>query len=120
MQAKAVEEARAWVKGLEFRVNGRSIEPHFEKAELAMDTGAGAMPVLRITALLSLGVAAGDLEYEDRNYAGRAGWKEIVIAAAPGASIAKASASNKDRSQALTAYPQDPTVQPPQDLIAKV
>src|SRR5947208_2301660 len=45
MELKAGEEARAWVKGLEFRVNGRSVQPHFEKAELAVDTGAGAMPV---------------------------------------------------------------------------
>ena len=44
--AKAVEEARAWAKGLEFRVNGRSVEPHFDKAELVMETGAGAMPVM--------------------------------------------------------------------------
>src|SRR5262245_33139153 len=56
LEAKAAEEARGWVKGLEFRVNGRSVEPHFEKADFTMDTGAGAMPVLRIGARLSLGV----------------------------------------------------------------
>ena len=49
LERKAAEEARAWVNGLSFRVNGRSVQPHFEKAELAMDTGAGGMPVLRIT-----------------------------------------------------------------------
>jgi nickel/cobalt transporter (NicO) family protein len=120
LERKAAEEARAWVKGLSFRVNGRSVQPHFEKAELAMDTGAGGMPVIRISSHLSLGVAAGDLEYEDRNYAGRAGWKEIVIAAGPGAAISKASADDRERSQGLTAYPQDPTVAPPQDLQAKL
>jgi ABC-type nickel/cobalt efflux system permease component RcnA len=120
LEAKAAEEARAFVKGLEFRVNGRSVEPHFDKTELFTDTGAGAMPVMRIATRLSLGIAAGELEYGDRNYAGRAGWKEIVIAAAPGASIAKATGDDADRSQGLTAYPQDPTVQPPQDLHAKL
>jgi nickel/cobalt transporter (NicO) family protein len=120
LERKATEEARAWVAGLSFRVNGRSVQPHFEKAELTMDTGAGGMPVMRISTRLSLGVAAGDLEYEDRNYPGRAGWKEIVIAAGPGAAISKATAGDRERSQGLTAYPQDPTVAPPQDLQAKL
>jgi ABC-type nickel/cobalt efflux system permease component RcnA len=44
--------------------------------------------------------------YEDRNYQGRSGWKEIV---GPG---------GKDRSGGLTAYPQDPMVAPPQELKA--
>ena len=120
LEQKASEEARAWIKGLSFRVNGRSVEPHFEKAELVMDTGAGGMPVMRISSRLSLGVAAGDLEYEDHNYAGRAGWKEIVIAAGKGSAITKATAADQERSQALTAYPQDPTIAPPQDLQAKL
>ena len=85
-----------------------------------METGAGGMPVMRITTRLSLAVAAGDLEYEDHNYAGRAGWKEIVIASGPGAAISKATAHDRERSQGLTAYPQDPTVAPPQDLQAKL
>jgi ABC-type nickel/cobalt efflux system permease component RcnA len=120
LERKAAEEARAWIRNLSFRVNGRGVEPHFETAALVMDKGAGGMPVMRITARLSMGIAAGDLEYEDRNYAGRAGWKEIVIAAGPGASITTASAGDRDRSQALTAYPADPTVAPPQELSAKL
>ena len=77
--------------GLWFRVNRRSVRPHFDTAELAMDTGAGGMPVMRIATRISL-LAAGELDYEDRNFAGRAGWKEIVIASGPGAAISKATA----------------------------
>jgi ABC-type nickel/cobalt efflux system permease component RcnA len=69
---------------------------------------------------LHLPIAQGKVEYEDRNYAGRAGWKEIVIAAGEGASIESATQSDTDRSQALTAYPQDPTIAPPQDLQASL
>ena len=65
-------------------------------------------------------VTAGKIEYEDRNYAERAGWKEIVIAAQGKAAIRNASQGDRDRSQALTAYPQDPTVAPPQDLRASL
>src|SRR5262249_6138311 len=99
LEAKAAEEARGWVKNLQFRVNARPVEPHFEKAELAVDTGAGSMPVMRISSQLSLGIAPGELEYEDHNYGGRAGWKEIVIAAAPGASVTKTTAGDKEKSQ---------------------
>jgi ABC-type nickel/cobalt efflux system permease component RcnA len=75
---------------------------------------------MRITSTLKLAVAAGSLSYEDRNYPDRAGWKEIVIAEGSGASIERASQDDMDRSQALTAYPADPTVAPPQDLKASV
>ena len=57
------------------------------------------------------------LEFEDHNFPERAGWKEIVIG---GAGIVKASQSDVDRSKALTEYPADPTLAPPQDLRASV
>ncbi len=74
-----------------------------------MAEGAGDMQVMRVNMRLSLPVAAGKLDYEDKNYPGRAGWKEIAIAAGAGAEIEKATERDLDRSQALTAYPQDPT-----------
>jgi ABC-type nickel/cobalt efflux system permease component RcnA len=87
---------------------------------LTFADGAGGLPVIRISALLRLPVAAGKLEFEDANYPDRNGWKEIVITAQKGASIEQATQSDRDRSQVLTAYPQDPTVAPPQDLRAAV
>jgi nickel/cobalt exporter len=120
LERKAEAQAREWAGKLDFRVEGRTVAPRFERSALVIDKGAGGMPVLRVTAELMLPVATGRLEYEDHNYAERAGWKEIVIAAAPGASIDQATQDDRDRSQALTAYPQDPTVAPPQDLRAAV
>jgi ABC-type nickel/cobalt efflux system permease component RcnA len=78
------------------------------------------MPVMRITAHLLVLGAAGKLEYEDNNYRDRAGWKEIVVAPDKGASIRRSSAGTEDRSKALTVYPQDSTVSPPQVLKASV
>ncbi|MCX6626151.1 MAG: hypothetical protein NTW28_00790 [Candidatus Solibacter sp.] len=86
-QKKAIEQARQWAAKLEIAVNG-----------------AGNMQVARITADLHVDAAAGTFTYQDRNYQERSGWKEIV---GPG---------GKSRSAALTAYPQDPMVAPPQDL----
>jgi ABC-type nickel/cobalt efflux system permease component RcnA len=120
LDAQATAQARDWVRNLEVTCDGRSVSPRFEGATLALTPGAGGAPVMRITSTLKLAVAAGSLSYEDRNYPDRAGWKEVVIAAGSGASIERASQDDMDRSQALTAYPADPTVAPPQDLKASV
>ncbi len=78
-----------------------------ERASLVLSEGAGNMQVARITADLRVDAEGGAVTFEDRNYEGRSGWKEIV---APGA---------KDRSAGLTAYPQDPMLAPPQDVKAR-
>jgi ABC-type nickel/cobalt efflux system permease component RcnA len=120
LDRKAERQAREWVRNLAIECGGRAVAPHFDGVTLAITKGAGGAPVMRFTSTLTLAVANGSLSYEDRNYPTRAGWKEIVIAAGPGASIECASQSDLDRSQALTAYPADPTVAPPQDLRASV
>ena len=120
LDAKAEAQAREWVRNLSLTCDGRAVSPRFVSATLAITPGAGGSPVMRITSNLKLAVAAGSLTYEDRNYPDRAGWKEVVVTAGPDASIEHASQDSADRSQALTAYPADPTVAPPQDLKASV
>jgi nickel/cobalt transporter (NicO) family protein len=120
LNAKAEAQAREWSRNLDVACDGRTVFPRFEGVTLAITPGAGGAPVMRITSTLKLAVAAGSLSYEDRNYPDRAGWKEVVIKAGPGASIERASQDDTDRSQALTAYPADPTVAPPQDLKASI
>src|SRR5580658_4092984 len=48
---------------------------------------AGKLPVFRITSKLHIAGTAGRLEYEDRNFATRAGWREVVVRAGDGAEI---------------------------------
>jgi ABC-type nickel/cobalt efflux system permease component RcnA len=117
---QASAQAREWIRNLAISANGRSVEPRIESTEAALAEGAGGMKIMRVTTRLHLPIAAATLQYEDRNYAERAGWKEIVIAAGPGAMLEKATQTGRDRSQALTAYPQDPTIAPPQDLRASL
>jgi nickel/cobalt transporter (NicO) family protein len=109
-------QAREWIGNLAISVNGRSVTPHLQSTEAVMAAGAGGMQVMRVNMRLVLPVASGKIVYVDKNYPGRAGWKEIVIAAALGGTTEQST----DRSQALTAYPQDPTVAPPQDLQASM
>lgn len=103
-QAKTLTQARLWAANLEISVNGKRVPVHVVRAQIALAEGAGNMKVARIDADLHVDAAGGTLTYEDRNYQGRSGWKEIV---GPG---------GKDRSAALTAYPQDPMLAPPQEL----
>lgn len=120
LDRKSEAQARAWAQNLSITCDGRLVSPRFAGASLTMAPGAGGVSVMRISSLLKLPVAAGSLSYQDHNYPGRAGWKEVVIAAGPGVSITRASHDDTDRSQALTAYPADPTVAPPQDLKASL
>jgi len=120
IERRATQQARAWSRNLKIEIGGKAVEPRFERAVIAMDKGAGGMPILRVTSELRVDGAAGSLQYEDTNFPDRAGWKEIVTVAGKGAAIDHASPEGGDRSQALTAYPQDPLLSPPQDVKAAV
>ncbi|HMC60941.1 MAG TPA: hypothetical protein VKJ01_17245, partial [Candidatus Solibacter sp.] len=115
---KALDQARQWAANLAITVDGKPVSVRVEKAELFLADGAANMKVARIVADLRVSSATGALTYEDRNYNGRAGWKEIVIRSGPGVEIQSASSTAGDRSAELTAYPQDPMLAPPQDLQA--
>jgi nickel/cobalt transporter (NicO) family protein len=85
-----------------------------------MANGAGNLPIVRISAYARANAQSGNVNYEDHNYPDRAGWKEIVISAAPGATLRRASQASTDISKALTQYPSDPTLAPPQQLRAQL
>ncbi len=109
LDRKATEQARRWSANLKIALNGKAVQAEVERAAAILDKGAGGMPILRVKADLRVDCPPGTLTYEDGNFPDRAGWKEIVV----GRDVA-------DRSQELTAYPQDPLVAPPQDLKATV
>ncbi|HVW87695.1 MAG TPA: sulfite exporter TauE/SafE family protein [Bryobacteraceae bacterium] len=118
LEARAAEQARVWVAHLTFTEDGRVLTPKILSTELAVLDGAGNLPVFRVSTRLHVSASGGRLEYEDHNYATRAGWREIVIRPEKGAAVSRASNDDADISQALTSYPQDPTKAPPQDTRA--
>jgi ABC-type nickel/cobalt efflux system permease component RcnA len=71
--------------------------------------GAGGLATLRVTMKLGSRDAhrAGILHFEDRNFTGRIGWKEIVMRASPPWGFPEGNLFQEDRSQALTRYPED-------------
>src|ERR1700730_10181743 len=118
MERKAADQARIWMGNLSLRVDGTPVHPVLGGADVVIADGAGNLPILRITLQMKLRETSGRVEYEDHSYEGRAGWKEIVIAASH-ARLKSSSQSDQDRSSALTAYPPDPMLAPPQDLRAE-
>jgi nickel/cobalt transporter (NicO) family protein len=123
LERHATAQAREWAGNLKIELAGRAVKPQFEGATMVMDKGAGGMAIMRVIADLRVANAPGapgSLRYEDANFPDRAGWKEIVIVAAPDAALDQASPVGSDRSHELTAYPQDPLLAPPQDLSATV
>ena len=120
LERQAAEQARQWLSNLSIRVNGRAVKARFESARLVIADGAGNLPILRITTRAHVDAGGGEISYEDGNYPDRAGWKEIVIDTGVGATLRKASQGSADISKALTQYPPDPTLAPPQDLRAEL
>ena len=117
---KATRQAQEWLTHLNITVNGRPVRAKFESVKATIADGAGNLPIIRMDMRAQINSSGGALRYEDGNYPERAGWKEIVVAAENGAALTKASQSDVDLSKALTQYPPDPTVAPPQDLRAEL
>jgi ABC-type nickel/cobalt efflux system permease component RcnA len=120
LQQRVEQQMRVWLDNLTATVDGKPAKFRLSEVGFVLADGAGNLPILRIEARAKTQTASGaSFRYEDLNYPERAGWKEIVIDALAGVRLQHASQSNTDISKALTSYPPDPTVAPPQDLRAE-
>lgn len=106
LTAKSRQQAGEWMANLKLVQAGRRLSLHVSSVTPTATEGAGGMPILRIAIVVTAAVQPGAISYEDGNYPGRAGWKEIVLD------------DTKDISRGLTYYPTDPGINPPQDLTA--
>ncbi len=107
-------------RGLTLTENGKPAPLRLLDSDLRLSPGAGGLETMKIfqtwQAPLPLHQAAARVAWNDRNYATRTGWKEIVAVPGPGAALQNASVSTLDRSRGLSVYPRD--VIPPQDTEA--
>src|SRR5450631_3648016 len=101
IESHAAMQARLWLKNLNVTVDGVAVHPKLESAVAVIADGAGNLPIMRITTRARIDAKGGTLTYEDRNYAERAGWKEIVIERGHGVTLRQASQSNQDVSKGL-------------------
>jgi nickel/cobalt exporter len=117
---KAGKAANGWLSNLVIAQNGERIPLRLATVSPVVLDGAGGLPVLRVSMTANAPVRSGEINYEDRNFAGRAGWKEIVVDHNEKTAIQHSSQSTRDLSQGLTLYPTDVSIAPPQDLTARV
>lgn len=120
LERKTRKQAKDWVANLALAEDGHKVRWDVKSVTPKTSDGAGGMPILRIVIAAEAPLRAGKVTYDDLNFPGRAGWKEIVIDRSSDAVLRSATQTSQDLSAALTVYPADPSVTPPQDLSASV
>jgi ABC-type nickel/cobalt efflux system permease component RcnA len=117
-------KAEALRDGLVLTLNGQALRPRIVSENIIFPPGAGNLPTMKIgvvyrAPLLDV-MCPCTLEYRDGNFPERAGWKEVVATAEPGATLVMSTAAGTSRSQELSNYPTDLINSPPQDLTARL
>jgi nickel/cobalt exporter len=119
-------KAAAFAQGLHVTLNGRALPLRAVSQDVIFPIGAGNLPTMKFGFFYRAEIA-GDctgapcqLDYEDANFPGRAGWKEIVVTAGQEISLISSTAPDRDRSEQLSNYPTDLLTSPPQLLQASL
>jgi len=119
-------KAAEFAQGLRVSLNGRALPLRVVSQDVIFPTGAGNLPTMKFGFLyraeISVDCASApcQLEYEDTNFPGRAGWKEVVVTPGQEISVIRSTAPNYDRSERLSNYPSDLLNSPPQLLQASL
>lgn len=123
VSAYAIKEGRLLSQHLVLEVDGRILPLRLISQAIIFPPGAGGLPTIKLAFVYQADVrgtkatAQHSLRFEDRNFADRAGWKEIVINAHD-VSLSNSSAPQVDRSAELSNYPTDLVNSPPQQTMA--
>lgn len=114
-------KSRELARGLALAYNDRPLPLRIAASDLLFPPGAGGLPTERVYIAFEANLprTQGTLTYADNNFAGRAGWKEIV-AGTDGTVSARADVTSVSRSDSLTVYPASITSAPPQELSAGI
>jgi len=94
-------------RDLELRVDGRRATLQALAHHAQPRPGAGGLPTLRFEAVYRSSLAGRRIAFRDRTFAGRIGWREVVVQARDGATVAGASVPATSASDGLRAYPKD-------------
>jgi nickel/cobalt transporter (NicO) family protein len=97
--------AARMARGLDLRIDGRRALLRALEHELHFRPGAGGLKTLRFEAVYLSTRTGRALAFDDRNYEGRIGWREVVVRARDGTTLVDASVPAISESNALRAYP---------------
>jgi ABC-type nickel/cobalt efflux system permease component RcnA len=108
----ASAEAIRLARQLELDVDGQRLPLIPVAHAIALPPGAAGLKTLRLQVVLRTErIARGDaplaLSYRDETFAGRIGWKEVVVAPAGDAQLVSSSAPSTSASGELLAYPKN-------------
>ena len=118
------KKAQLLAGGLSLQLNGQPLRLQPVSQNVIFPAGAGGLPTMKLGFVYRATIgslspqSSYTVNYRDNNFAGRAGWKEIVVTAEPGLKMTASSAPAGDRSAQLSNYPTDLLSSPPQDLEA--
>ena len=119
LKSKSAEFAN----GLQAQIDGVGLRLSPVSQEAVFTPGAGGLSTMKLGFVYQADVQPStewrQLKYADRNYEGRAGWKEIAITVS-GVEVQDATAIKPDRSAMLSDYPADLLSSPPQDTTASI
>jgi high-affinity nickel-transport protein len=120
------KQAIALASGIQLQVNGDRLQLQTLSRHAIFAEGAGGLPTMKMAFVFRTTLTEANtsvprrLSYNDANYSGHAGWKEVVVGGENGVSVVKSSAPSVDRSQELTNYSTDLLNSPPQQTSAMV
>jgi nickel/cobalt transporter (NicO) family protein len=120
LSERSKRQAQDWLDNVSVMQAGRRVPLRIRSVSPTAVEGAGGMPVLRTSITAEATLRPGTVTYQDGNFPSRAGWKEIVVDHDSSAVLRDSSQTSEDLSKALTYYPTDPSITPPQELTARV
>jgi ABC-type nickel/cobalt efflux system permease component RcnA len=115
-------QAANFGQNLHVMLNGHALPLQVVSQDVIFPPGAGNLPTMKFGFVYRAEINADctiepcRLEYDDANFPGRAGWKEVVVTPGHEISLIRSTAPEGDRSQQLSNYPTDLLSSPPQQL----
>lgn len=122
LETKAIE----FGQGLRVSINGQMLPVRPVSQQVIFSPGAGNLLTMKFGFVYRAKIpdecikGRCELDYQDVNLTGRAGWKEIMATATREVTMVSSTAPDHDRSAQLSNYPTDLLNSPPQYLQAKL
>jgi len=120
------KRAESLKEGLRLELDGARLALTVASRDVLFSEGAGGLPTMKLGFVYRASLDGQahpqwrSLSYRDENFAGRAGWKEVVASPRPGITVASSSVPEQDRSRQLADYPADMLNSSPQVLEARL
>ena len=111
-----------FLRALSLQIDGNAVDLTARKSDLEVLPGAGGLPTLLVKIDAAVTLPAGEKSsviYDDSNFAGRTGWKEILAVADKTRSIFGSDVGTIDQSRELTIFPINAGIVPPRQTSAR-